>query len=325
MGKAALLRYLQERFEEGASGATPEAQPAPTVKKRRAPTPPIPTIEERSDPMPVIVIPEVPSSKVGPTTEMGPGRALALNLFEDSLVVSPSGVVATRFLCNMVLDRDAARLRGAINSDVVGLLAAQFAAKFTVELELEDTKARAETEIGRLRSEAANTWDLVRDRLPKLVAQFRANGYSEEEHPTPFLSMTRALDELPIDDEEETDEGDEEEDDEGATPPSPPKQYKLLSIEKPELVVPHAKSSSLSKAVARGGALGNGALSRHVSQVGLPSEEVSIKIGLMCRADRAYALKWKSHLRSCQYGIGLRFRAGRAYLICSIRLCFVLF
>ncbi|KZV34118.1 hypothetical protein F511_42558, partial [Dorcoceras hygrometricum] len=41
------------------------------------------------------------------------------------------------------------------------------------------------------------------------VAQFRANGYPEEEHPAPFLSVTRALEEL-SDDDEEFDEGADE-------------------------------------------------------------------------------------------------------------------
>ncbi|KZV18492.1 hypothetical protein F511_25338 [Dorcoceras hygrometricum] len=214
---------------------------------------------------------------------------------------SPSGAVATGLLCNMISDRDIARLRSATNSEVVGLFAAQLAAladleavgprrkgwqgpeggargragskkatraygeafatekramgaeleallakKTAVEVELDETKARVEAEIGRLRSEATNSWDLGKEEFLKssefdnlctkksltyfeiafqsCVAQFRANGYFEEEHPAPFLSVTWALDELPNDDEKEADEGNEEEDDECATPPSPPKQ-----------------------------------------------------------------------------------------------------
>ncbi|KZV56225.1 hypothetical protein F511_20188 [Dorcoceras hygrometricum] len=50
----------------------------------------------------------------------------------------------------------------------------------------------------------------------------RANGYSEEDHPAPFLSVRKALAELP-DEDEEADEEEEEEDDADATPPSSPK------------------------------------------------------------------------------------------------------
>ncbi|KZV49584.1 hypothetical protein F511_15444 [Dorcoceras hygrometricum] len=95
------------------------------------------------------------------------------------------------------------------------------AKKTTVEVELDETKARAEAEIGRLRSEASNALGLGKEEFLKssefddvcakrslayfesgfksCVAQFRANGYSEEEHPAPFLSVARALDVLPDD------------------------------------------------------------------------------------------------------------------------------
>ncbi|KZV18417.1 hypothetical protein F511_19193 [Dorcoceras hygrometricum] len=53
----------------------------------------------------------------GARKETGLGRVPALNLFEDSLVVTPSGAVATEFLCNMVLDQDIGRLQGATNSE----------------------------------------------------------------------------------------------------------------------------------------------------------------------------------------------------------------
>ncbi|KZV29976.1 hypothetical protein F511_26996 [Dorcoceras hygrometricum] len=78
-----------------------------------------------------------------------------------------------------------------------------------------------------LRGEAANSWGLGKEEFLKssefddlcakrsltyfesdfksCVAQLRANGYSEEEHPAPFLSVSRALEEL-SDDEEEADD-----------------------------------------------------------------------------------------------------------------------
>ncbi|KZV33687.1 hypothetical protein F511_29369 [Dorcoceras hygrometricum] len=303
MDRAALLRTLQASTEAGSSRAA--VRPMKVVKKRKATTSaekearrqkkegastseanPMSTIEER-----------------GTDDGTGPGRASALNLFEDSLVVSPSGAMATGLLCNMVPDRDVARLWSATNSEAVGLFAAQFAVleeleasiardnmaveaekealeaqlaaektalatdkeafvaeqgamgakleallvkKSAIVVELDKTKAQAEAEIGRLRCEAVNAWSLGKEEFLKssefedlcskrslayfksgfksCVAQFRANGYSEEEHPTPFLSVARALEELPDEDEEEADEGDDEEDDEGATPPSSTKQ-----------------------------------------------------------------------------------------------------
>ncbi|KZV33119.1 hypothetical protein F511_03385 [Dorcoceras hygrometricum] len=53
-------------------------------------------------------------------------------------------------------------------------------------------------------------------------AQFRANGYSDEEHPASFLSVARDLEELPDDEEEEVDDGISGDED---TPPSFPAQY----------------------------------------------------------------------------------------------------
>ncbi|KZV15701.1 myosin heavy chain-related protein [Dorcoceras hygrometricum] len=321
MGKAEMLRALQESTEASSSGAaapplkvakkrkdsTPAKKEARSQKKkgayttevRRPPTPPGPMREGRLGLMPVIVIHEVHSLKGGPTTEMGSDRAPALNLFEDSLVVSPSRAVATGLLCNMVPDRDVARVRSA--SEVVALFAAQLAAamvwggevikrltqtqreanstrqsfdevmehhtelemqlevekaaraaekeasaaeKKVMGAELDETKARAEAEIRRLRSEAANAWDLgkedflnssefddlctkksldyFRSGFEGCVAQFRANGYFEEEHATPFLSLAVALEYLPEEDDEEAND-DDEEDDACATPPSSPK------------------------------------------------------------------------------------------------------
>ncbi|KZV21261.1 hypothetical protein F511_23386 [Dorcoceras hygrometricum] len=118
--------------------------------------------------------------------------------------------------------------------------------KTSVKVELEETKARSEEEIGRMKSEAANAWDLGKEEFLKssefedlcakkslayfktgfasCVAQFRANGYSEEEHPAPFLSVARALEELPEEDEEAEDDADEGALGDDATPPSSPKQ-----------------------------------------------------------------------------------------------------
>ncbi|KZV34484.1 hypothetical protein F511_20412 [Dorcoceras hygrometricum] len=385
MGKAAMLKAWEEA-EEGSLGAaapsrkvakkrkastpaekearrqkkkgasTSGAQPAPISKERPASTPPIPTTEKHPDPTPVITIPEVSSPMRGPTKETGPGRVHPLKFFEDSLVVSPSGAVATRFLCHMSPDRDISLLGGATHSEAVGMFASQLASamasggevikcltqahraandtrqhfdetlehctelkmrlaevevmrakeeraaeaqrveletqrlrleverasllaekkalatekealgakkeairseldaalvkKTVVEVELDETKARAAEEIERLKGEATHVWDLGKEEFLKssefdnlcakksvaffktgfesCVAQFRANGYSKEEHPAPFLSVRRALEELP-DDDEEANEEDEEEDDADATPPPSPRAPLSLS------------------------------------------------------------------------------------------------
>ncbi|KZV23059.1 peptidyl-prolyl cis-trans isomerase, FKBP-type [Dorcoceras hygrometricum] len=121
-------------------------------------------------------------------------------------------------------------------------LDALLAKKTALEVELDETKAQAAEEIKLLKGEATKAWDLGKEEFLKssefedlcakkslayfksgfegCMAQFRADGYSEEEHPAPFLSMARALDELP-DDDEEADEEDEEEDDEDALPRAP--------------------------------------------------------------------------------------------------------
>ncbi|KZV40998.1 hypothetical protein F511_17406 [Dorcoceras hygrometricum] len=96
--------------------------PSPTREERPASTPPVR----------IRAIPEVPSSEAGPRTEAGPGRAPALNIVEDSLVVSPSGSVAMSLLCNLIPDRDVARVRNAPDYEAVGLFAAQFAAVFLI-------------------------------------------------------------------------------------------------------------------------------------------------------------------------------------------------
>ncbi|KZV36740.1 hypothetical protein F511_39369 [Dorcoceras hygrometricum] len=117
----------EARHQNKKGASTSGTRPASATEERRAPTLPIPTTEKRPDPTSVITIPEVSSPKRRPTTKIGRGRVPALNLFEDSLVVSPSGAVATRFLCHMVPDRDLSRLGGATDSEAVGLFTAQFA------------------------------------------------------------------------------------------------------------------------------------------------------------------------------------------------------
>ncbi|KZV37085.1 hypothetical protein F511_15031 [Dorcoceras hygrometricum] len=283
MGKAEMLQFLEET-EEAA---------VPPKKVRRASTPPIPTIEENPDPTQVIDIPEVSSTEKGSMKESGPGRVSPLNYFEDSLVVSPTTAVATKYLCHMAPvspttavatkylyhmapDRDLDRLAGAFDSEAVSLFASQIAsleelkairdhekkaaeavqealraqlatecrAQATEEEALRRPKARAAEEAELMRYEVANAWALEKDEFLQsskferlcakksvayfksgfegTVAQFRANGYSEEEHTTPFLDLKKALREMPEDDEgaEEEEEEEEASGDEG-TPRTP--------------------------------------------------------------------------------------------------------
>ncbi|KZV42646.1 cold shock domain-containing protein 3-like [Dorcoceras hygrometricum] len=310
MGKAAMLKALEEE-EAGASGAavhpekvakkrrasTPAEKEARRQRKKtgastsgareggRAPTPPTQTLEELPKLPPVITIAEASS----PSKKKGPGRVPPLDMFEDSLVVSPSGAVATRYLCHMASDRDLDRLGGATDSEAVitsppnshraqdkraattekEALEAQLAAervaraaeeetirselysalakKTAVEVELEEAKARAEEEARRLRNEAINAWDLSKEEFLQssefetlcakkvlgyfkvgfsgCLAQFRANGYSEEEHPTSFLDFKKALADMADAEEaeEEEEEEEEEEDEADVTSPSSPK------------------------------------------------------------------------------------------------------
>ncbi|KZV20848.1 hypothetical protein F511_42061 [Dorcoceras hygrometricum] len=111
------------------------------------------------------------------------------------------------------------------------------AARALVEAELEEAKARAGQEAERLKVEAREEFwkspefdtllgkksgGYFKNGFRGCLAQWRANGYSEEEHPASFLDVQQAIIEMA--DEEE--EGEEEEKEEGdgtdATPPSSP-------------------------------------------------------------------------------------------------------
>ncbi|KZV28779.1 hypothetical protein F511_06699 [Dorcoceras hygrometricum] len=106
-----------------------------------------------------------------------------------------------------------------------------------LEAELEEVKARAGQEAERLKIEfreeflKSSEFDTLlgkkvggyfKNGFRGCLAQWRANGYSEEEHPASFLDVQQAIIEMA--DEEE--EGEEEEEDEGdgtdATSPSSP-------------------------------------------------------------------------------------------------------
>ncbi|KZV42633.1 hypothetical protein F511_32896 [Dorcoceras hygrometricum] len=247
--------------------------------------------------------------------DLGPERPLPFDPSKDSLVESPSAIVATGYICNMAPDRDRRPLRKARNADVVGHFStnlaaavawggelvkrltqtyqklnasrelfdramgqhaemlsrleeleahrareegeakaqrealeaqlaaekeareAEKAARALAEAELEEVKARAGQEAERLKVKAREEFlkspefdtllgkkagGYFKNGFRGCLAQWRANGYSEEEHPASFLDVQQAI--LEMADEEE--EGEEEEEEEGdgtdATPPSSP-------------------------------------------------------------------------------------------------------
>ncbi|KZV55940.1 Chromatin remodeling complex subunit-like protein isoform 1 [Dorcoceras hygrometricum] len=304
MGKSTLLKTMKECPEEGSSGAavplvkvvkkrkaptpvekearrqkkkgasTSEERPAPITEMRRAPMPPAPTPPSPMTHMIAKAISEVPSSEVGPKMKTGPRRAPALNIFEDSLVVSPSGHVATGFKpdpeqghrtgmspgaqreandtrqhfdetlehCTELemrlvdLEEASARKERAAEAqrevlEAQGQKLAVERAAMAIEkgvLAAEKEALKAENRAIRIELDAllvnktaveeefvkSSEFDdlcvkrslaYFKSGFQSCVAQFRANGYSEEEHPAPFLNVARDVEELP-DDEEEADE-----------------------------------------------------------------------------------------------------------------------
>ncbi|KZV30145.1 hypothetical protein F511_21940 [Dorcoceras hygrometricum] len=283
MGKAELLRAMQEaaaappkkstkrkapsmvekeargekRKKAGAS--TSGARTEEASKPKQAPTPPTPSSEEPLDVPPVSAIAGASSSGKGPE------RPLPFDPSKDSLVESPSAIVATGYICNMAPDRDRRPLRKARNADVVGHFSTNLAAAVVwggelvkrltqtyqklnasreqfdramgqhAEMlsrleELEAHRAREEGEAKAQREALEAQLTLLgkkaggyfKNGFRGCLAQWRANGYSEEEHPASFLDVQQAI--LEMADEEE--EGEEEEEEEGdgtdATPPSSP-------------------------------------------------------------------------------------------------------
>ncbi|KZV34007.1 hypothetical protein F511_02780 [Dorcoceras hygrometricum] len=291
---------LEKRKKKGAS--TSGTQPGESPKMTRVPTPPMRTSEETSGLQPAITIPEVSS----PMRGKGPERVLPFDFSKDSLVDSPTGVVSTRLMCNMVSDRDLPVMKGAEDSEVVGHLAVNLASamawggeiirrltrahrtgktnrkKFdeamgrhaemvarleelevlraqdevvaaTQRKELEAELAaekearaaekqalRAELERANARAErvkedflkspefdsllAKKAWGYFKDGFWGCLAQFRSNGYSEEEHPASFLDLQQALENLGDDEDAEEEEHEEGEVGDGTevnTPNSP--------------------------------------------------------------------------------------------------------
>ncbi|KZV28464.1 hypothetical protein F511_03267 [Dorcoceras hygrometricum] len=123
--KAAKKRPAASSAEEGAhhekrtkkkSASSSGTQLGEIPKTTREPTPPMHMSEETPDQPPVVTIPEASS----PARGKGPERVLPLEFSKDSLVDSPTGVVATKFICYMVPDRDLLVLKGAEDIEAIG-------------------------------------------------------------------------------------------------------------------------------------------------------------------------------------------------------------
>ncbi|KZV48912.1 hypothetical protein F511_09700 [Dorcoceras hygrometricum] len=268
----------REKRAKKKGASTSGTRPGEDPKMTREPTPMTLTSEETPDQPPVITILEASS----PARGKGPERALPLDFSKDSLVDSPTGVVATKFICNMVPDRDLLVLKRAKDIEAVGHFAANLtsamdwggevvrrltrahrtglraqdevvavtqrkeleaelaaekearaAEKRALGAELERANARAERvkedflkspEFDSLLEKKA--WGYFKDGFWGCLAQFRSNGYSEEEHPASFLNLQQALENLGDDDdaedeEEEQEEGEVGDDTEANTPNSP--------------------------------------------------------------------------------------------------------
>ncbi|KZV17015.1 putative Ufm1-specific protease [Dorcoceras hygrometricum] len=260
MGKAELLNAMQEEAHRGDPKMTRESTPPKRVSEEIPDLPPVITISEASSPV----------------RGKGPERVPPLDYSKDSLVDSPTGVVATRYICNMAPDRDLQVLERADDIEAVGHFAANMTsamawggehAEVVARLEeLEVLRARedgaakaqrealeaelpaekearaaekealgaelegkgwAEQEAERLKSDAREeflkspefdallakkAWGYFKDGFWGCLAQFRANGYSEEEHPASLLDVQQALAE--VGDKEEAEEEEEEHDEE---------------------------------------------------------------------------------------------------------------
>ncbi|KZV15908.1 hypothetical protein F511_14547 [Dorcoceras hygrometricum] len=244
MNRAELETRHEKRAKKKAS-STSGSRRKETPKTTREPTPSKNVSEEVPDRPPVITITgESPSGR-------GSERVPPFDPSKDSLVASPSTVMATRYICNMAPVRYLQVLAGAGDVEVVGHFAANIAsaiawggevvkrltrARRTVRAsrqqfdeamgqhaevvarleELEALRARQER-VAKAQVEALEIeLKAEKEAREALEAELReaANGYPEEEHPASFLDVQQALAEMG-DDEEEVEEEELEEQEEG--------------------------------------------------------------------------------------------------------------
>ncbi|KZV17183.1 hypothetical protein F511_03984 [Dorcoceras hygrometricum] len=198
--KTTRKRKVPPSTEEGAqaerrkkSASTSGTHPEETHEKVRMPTPPTAIPEETPAPTQAI-----------PTIEALSSRK--------------------RYICNMAPEPDVPMLIPANDTEVIAHFSTHIASKEAMSAELEEAKARSEQEAERLKGEAREeflkspefdvllgkrVFSYFKDGFWGCLTQFRANGYSEEEHPASFLDLQEALAKLGDEDEEE--EGEQEE------------------------------------------------------------------------------------------------------------------
>ncbi|KZV23940.1 hypothetical protein F511_23084 [Dorcoceras hygrometricum] len=195
---------------------------------------------------------------------------------------------------------------------------AEKAAREMLEAELEEVKSRAAQDAERLKLEGKEEFlkspefdtllgkkagGFFKNGFFDCVAQWRANGYPEEEHPATFLNVQQAIAEMPDEEEVQEEEEDEDEEEGGdgseATPPKLPSFliFLLFYASLPVRNWAYVPSwSGLCICVEE--------LREFAStELGLCAELV----GLMYSRRRA--------TRVCQCGTGLMCRAGRALCI----------
>ncbi|KZV38307.1 hypothetical protein F511_22664 [Dorcoceras hygrometricum] len=237
MGKAEMLKAMQE-----AARASGEAgPPKKTTKKRKVPSSTEEEVQAERRKK------SVSTSGTRPEETQERSRVPTPPTAAPEETPAPTQAIPSAeasYICNMAPEPDLPVLVKADDAEVIAHLSAHIAPearvaeKEAMRAELEEVKARSEQEAERLKGEAREeflkspefdvllgkrAFSYFKDGFWGCLAQFRANGYSEEEHPASFLDLQQAL--VKLGDEEEEEEGEQEEEDVGddaedKTPPS---------------------------------------------------------------------------------------------------------
>ncbi|KZV40400.1 hypothetical protein F511_43461 [Dorcoceras hygrometricum] len=213
--------------------ATPEETPAPT---QAVPTAEDSSSRRRSERPPLLILPRIPwypprrrlwlPALLGPYC---PVRSTCQN-FDKALRQHAEAVAKLEELEAYRAQEleEAKTQQELLEAELIAEKEARVAEKEAMRAELEEAKARSEQEAERLKGEAREeflkspefdvllgkrAFSYFKDGFWGCLAQFRANGYSEEEHPASFLDLQQAL--AKLGDEEATEEGVEEEQEEG--------------------------------------------------------------------------------------------------------------
>ncbi|KZV26739.1 hypothetical protein F511_20908 [Dorcoceras hygrometricum] len=237
---------LEKRKKKGAS--TSGTQPGESPKTTRVPTPPTRASEETSGLPPVITIPEAHMQhglRSGPSNVEGAedievamawGGEVIRRLTRahrtvkarrkkfDEAMGRHAEMVARLEEMEVLRAQDevvAAAQRRGLEAELAAekeARAAETRAREALGAELERANARAErAKEDFLKSPefdsllAKKAWGYFKDGFWGCLAQFRSNGYSEEEHPASFLDLQQALENLGNDDDAEDEEEEQEE------------------------------------------------------------------------------------------------------------------